>query len=285
MNKKLIIYTLVLFTIVISMLLLLNYGKNIVVRFYLEKTIKSTIDLRFAIEECSVSILNTDARIKNLTIFNPKEFKDKLMIDIAEIYIDFDTYALLKGKPYLRDLRINVDEIAIFKNKEGKLNLESLAVVKASEQEKNAAEISGVAIPAIRIDSFELKVKKVSYKDYSQALLPMIIEKDINVNERFENIENLSLVVRLILVEAIKKAAIEQLLTINLQALSRPINGIINSVRNISKGAAKIIQKTGNQKETANTVADSLKPKLPEQQPAGETLPAKETQINDTKSE
>lgn len=285
MNKKLIIYTLVLFTIVISMLLLLNYGKNIVVRFYLEKTIKSTIDLRFAIEECSVSILNTDARIKNLTIFNPKEFKDKLMIDIAEIYIDFDTYALLKGKPYLRDLRINVDEIAIFKNKEGKLNLESLAVVKASEQEKNAAEISGVAIPAIRIDSFELKVKKVSYKDYSQALLPMIIEKDINVNERFENIENLSLVVRLILVEAIKKAAIEQLLTINLQALSRPINGIINSVRNISKGAAKIIQKTGNQKETANTVADSLKPKLPEQQPAGETLPATETQINDTKSE
>ena len=267
------------------MLLLLNYGKNIVVRFYLEKTIKSTIDLRFAIEECSVSILNTDARIKNLTIFNPKEFKDKLMIDIAEIYIDFDTYALLKGKPYLRDLRINVDEIAIFKNKEGKLNLESLAVVKASEQEKNAAEISGVAIPAIRIDSFELKVKKVSYKDYSQALLPMIIEKDINVNERFENIENLSLVVRLILVEAIKKAAIEQLLTINLQVLSRPINGIINSVRNISKGAAKIIQKTGNQKETANTVADSLKPKLPEQQPAGETLPATETQINDTKSE
>lgn len=285
MNRKLIIYTLVLFTIVISMLLLLNYGKNIVVRFYLEKTIKSTIDLRFAIEECSVSILNTDARIKNLTIFNPKEFKDKLMIDIAEIYIDFDTYALLKGKPYLRDLRINVDEIAIFKNKEGKLNLESLAVVKASEQEKNAAEISGVAIPAIRIDSFELKVKKVSYKDYSQALLPMIIEKDINVNERFENIENLSLVVRLILVEAIKKAAIEQLLTINLQVLSRPINGIINSVRNISKGAAKIIQKTGNQKETANTVADSLKPKLPEQQPAGETLPATETQINDTKSE
>ena len=267
------------------MLLLLNYGKNIVVRFYLEKTIKSTIDLRFAIEECSVSILNTDARIKNLTIFNPKEFKDKLMIDIAEIYIDFDTYALLKGKPYLRDLRINVDEIAIFKNKEGKLNLESLAVVKASEQEKNAAEISGVAIPAIRIDSFELKVKKVSYKDYSQALLPMIIEKDINVNERFENIENLSLVVRLILVEAIKKAAIEQLLTINLQALSRPINGIINSVRNISKGAAKIIQKTGNHKETTNTVADSLKPKFPEQQPAGETLPATETQINDTKSE
>lgn len=231
----------------ICLILVISYGKGFIVKTFVERTIKGSLGLRFSIDECTVSLLNSDVRIKDLVILNPRNFQDKVMFDVTEIYADFDMLSLIKKKPRLKNLSISVDEIFIVKNKEGLLNLSALAVVKASREGKTARDISDNPIPLIKIDSFEFKVRRVVYKDYSQVISPVIIEKDVNINERIENVEDPAFIIRIILVEAVKKAALEQILSINLQALSKPVAKIINAAQQLGKGAITVTQQAGKQ--------------------------------------
>jgi len=198
MRKIISIIAIAVVTITASYLILSNQ-KDLLVRSRIERAVRGSCGLPFFISDCSVSVLNTDLRVKDMVILNPANYQDKVMLEIAQIYADIDASTLLKRKHNLKDLRIDVREINIIKNKEGEFNLNSLTVVKASETSKKARDISQVEMPKINIESFELKVKKVTFKDYSQPLLPMVIEKEVNISERFENIDDPAYIVRMIL--------------------------------------------------------------------------------------
>ncbi|MFC1807936.1 hypothetical protein ACFL0T_06175 [Candidatus Omnitrophota bacterium] len=263
MLKKILISIFVIIALAfITIAAAISFGKTIIPRSFIERTIKGTMDLRFSIGDCIVSVLNADVRVKDLVVLNPKSFQDKIMFDIREIYADFDVPSLFKRRAIFKDLRINIDDIFIIKSRDGTLNLESLTVVKASKQGEEASDISGGAKPEMRVENFEFKVKRVVYKDYSQAILPMIIEKEVNINERFENINDPALIIRIVLVEAIKKAALEQILPISIQAMSKPLLGIIEAGKGIGKGTISVMQQTGKQITEATKLVTGAKKKI-----------------------
>jgi uncharacterized protein involved in outer membrane biogenesis len=238
---------LILFVIVLVIVFLFSVSKNLAIKTAVEKIVENITGLRLVIEKFSVSLIKTTLGIKELLLFNPKGFTDKIMFDISEFYVDFDLPSLLRKELYLKHLRLNLSEIYIIKDKEGKLNLASLTVVKAQRQGEKPSDIAEEKPPKMRIDNFELKIKKVIYKDYSAGVTPRIIEANINLDEKFQNIDNPYSLVRIILVKAIEKAALAQFININLEMLAKPISTILESATQVTTGATKAAQDISKQ--------------------------------------
>ncbi|MBL7170454.1 MAG: hypothetical protein ISS46_00455 [Candidatus Omnitrophica bacterium] len=207
-------------------------------------------------EDFKIGVIKSNVDINEILILNPKGYADRIMFDVPAIYIDFNIPDLLKKKAHLKEMRVDVKEFTVIKSKDGDYNINSLKVVKIGKVEQSE-KIEVAGIPNIRIDNLTLKIGKIIYKDYSQRPSPVVWEFPVNIEERIENVEDLQSVVRIIVVEAIRKSALKQLIDINLERLVKPIRKTLENVKQVSgkvsdaakKSAAKTaetIKKTGS---------------------------------------
>jgi len=200
---------LVLVGVVVVIVVIVILGKNIIAKSAMSGAINAATGLRAEIGSMKVGVFNSRVDIEGLRLLNPEGFEEELMADIPTLYVDYDMGALLERKVHIEELRVNVREFVIVKNKDGKLNIDALKGMKAEEgkvEEKPTAPEK-----QIQIDSFELKVGKVVYKDYTQSP-PKVMEFPVNLDEKYENITDprkltYTLVARALLNTAIGKIA------------------------------------------------------------------------------
>ena len=147
MKKKWIVVVTILVT-----LLLLSVCKDMVIKVSVEKAVKIVTGLKLGIGSLNVGIVKSAVSIKNLRVFNPPQFKDSVMVNMPEIYVDYDLPAIFGGNVHLWDLRINLKEFVVVKNEKGELNLDSLKVVTAKKEGVKPEEKGGKA-PNIQIDN------------------------------------------------------------------------------------------------------------------------------------
>ena len=226
---------------VLAVLLALSLLKDMLIKVSVEKGVEIVTGLKLDIRSLNVGVFRSAVSIKGLRIFNPPQFKDRIMADIPEIYVDYDLPAILGGNIHLRDLRLDLKEFVVVKNAKGELNLNSLKVVSA-KKEGVKPETKGERAPDIRIDNFELKIGKAFYKDYSARGGPSIREFDVNINERYTNITNPYAVVSIIVVKALANTAIAGLANIDINGLSGTIMDSLSSSTKLSGTAAKVAQ-------------------------------------------
>ena len=84
----------------------------------------------------NVGIRNTLVSINNMKLYNPAGYTDKVMVDMPEIYIDYNLSSFLKRKAHLEEVRIDLKELTVIKDKKGKLNIDALKVVKDEKEVK-----------------------------------------------------------------------------------------------------------------------------------------------------
>ena len=216
-------------------LLVLSFFKDTIIKISVEKIVANVTGLRLKIKSMKVGILNSSVSIKGLRVFNPKNFPDKLMVDMPKIYVLYDLGAIMGGKIHLKDLNLDLKEFTVVKNSDGQLNLNSLKVVQA--QKTGAAPQGGeqAKVPEIQIDTLELKIGKVIYKDYSAGAIPVVKEYDINLNEQYTNITNPYTLVSLIVVKALMNTSIAGLANFDLQDMKGTINNTLNNAKNVKK--------------------------------------------------
>ena len=159
------------------------------------------------IDAFSFGIFTQAVNIKGFKLYNPKDFPKEVLLDIPTINVAYDLGALLRKKLHLSSVRIDLKEIGIVKNKEGKLNVDSLKVVeKASEtQGKKPAE----QMP-MQIDELILSIGRVVYSDYTVGAQPLVQVYDIDIKDKtYKNITSAQQLATLILSEPLKKTAIK----------------------------------------------------------------------------
>ena len=228
---------LVLLVGIIVVVFVLSFFKDIIIKTSVEKGVEIVTGLQMRVQSLKVGIINTLVGIRNLRLFNPPGFKDKIMLDMPEIYIDYDLGAILKGKIHLEEMRINMNEFMVVKNEKGVLNLDSLKVVQAQQHgAKPGAKEKGKA-PEIQIDSLELKIGKVIYKDYSQGGKPVVKEFPINLNESYKNITNPYSLVSLIVVKALMNTTIANLTGFDLQGLQGTVSDTLATAQKVAQEA------------------------------------------------
>ncbi|MDB4349548.1 hypothetical protein OAA99_01180, partial [Omnitrophica bacterium] len=119
---------------VIAILLVLSVVKNMVVKAAVEAGVEAVTGLPLKMKSLNVGIVRTLVGIKSLTLFNPKGYPDEVMLTMPEVYVDYNLLPIFKGKVHLQEMRINLKEFAVIKNKKGEVNLDSLKVVSAQKE-------------------------------------------------------------------------------------------------------------------------------------------------------
>lgn len=269
--KKLVI----IFISVVLCVLLLSVFKDLIVKISVEKGVALVTGLKLRIQSFEIGVVKTLIGIKDLKLFNPPGFKDRVMLDMPEIYVNYDLPAIIKGNIHLREMRLNMKEFTVVKNEKGLLNLDSLKVVKIEKENKKRKANDGDKILPIQIDSLELKIGKVIYKDYSRGPLPYVKEFNLNVDERYENIRDAYTLVSLVVVRALRNTTIANLADFDLGGLQNTILSTLQTAQKVvtetatgaQEVAAEAVKQTteltdetvkGTQ-ETVNSVEESVK--------------------------
>ena len=270
MKRKIIIIP----AIVLAILIALFFGKNMIIKTSVTAGVRAMTGLKLSIRSMDIGIFKTLIGINGLQLYNPSGFVDELMIDVPEIYVDYNLGAFMKGRTHLEEVRLNLKEFIIVKNEAGELNLDSLKVVKAEEEEEviDEGKKGGTKMPELQIDVLELRIDKVVYKDYSKGTPPKVKEYNVNINERFENITDPKTIVRLIIFKALKNTAIASLTNFDLGKLQKGLTGTIKKTAEmaletpgraieVGKEAGEKIKETA--RETVEKAADTIKKLFP----------------------
>lgn len=216
MNKA--VKTIVL---VVVVLVVLSVAKNTIAQSVLSGTLSKVAHVPVQIGSMNVGLLSSKIDIKRLKVYNPSGFPDRLMIDVPQIFIHFDPPALFKGQAHFKEVKLDLQEMTVVRNKDGKLNVDS---VKPTEKEKSeakekAAPEPGKSAPKLMIDKLSLSIGRVVYKDYSAGGEPAVQTFDINIKDReYTNIDNPATVVSLLMFEALTRTTLSSLANLDVSA-------------------------------------------------------------------
>ncbi|MFC1657867.1 hypothetical protein ACFL1D_00625 [Candidatus Omnitrophota bacterium] len=159
----------------------------------------------------SLGVVKRAIRIKDFKIYNPEGFPKGAIIDIPEISVDYSLLALLTGKLHARSVVFELKEVNVVKNKEGKLNVDSLRVAQAGKEPAAGSEKKpgpSKAMP-IQIDTLNLNMGKVVYTDMTAGEKPSVQVFEIGINKTYNNINSVQQLAALILTEPMKQTAIK----------------------------------------------------------------------------
>jgi hypothetical protein len=235
MKRKVVIIP----VIVLAILIALFFGKNVIIKASVTAGVRAMTGLKLSIRSMDIGIFKTLIGINELQLYNPSGFVDELMIDLPEIYVDYDLGAFMKGRTHLEEVRLHLKEFIVVKNEAGELNLDSLKIVKAEEEVINEGKKEKTKMPDLQIDLLELRIDKVVYKDYSKGTPPKAKEYNVNIDERFENITDPKTFGRLVILKALKNTTIARLANFDIEKLQRGISGTVK------KTAEKALQTPG----------------------------------------
>jgi uncharacterized protein involved in outer membrane biogenesis len=157
----------------------------------------------------SLSVIRQSIKISNFRMYNPKGFPKDILADIPRMSVSWDLPALISGKIHLRQLELVIKEIGMVKNKEGKLNVDSLKIAAEKSGEKKNKEPAKQL--AMRIDIVNLGMGRVVSRDYSVIGQPVVKVYDINLKKSYKNIASAQQLAALIITEPLKTAGIEGL--------------------------------------------------------------------------
>ena len=235
-------------------LIIVSAGKDLIIKTSVEKGVEMVTGLKLAIGGFRAGLLNSLVDIRNLKLHNPAGFKDPLMADVPRIYIAYDLPAYLRGVTHLKDVRLDLKEFIVVRNEKGVLNLDSLKVVQA---EKEGQKPGAAAKPReFRIDSLELKIGKVIYKDYSRGSQPLVKEFNLNINEKFSNLTDPYSVVSVVVVRALMNTSIANLANFDIGGLSGTVSGTLATAQEVTGQAVAAAQQTV---KTVTDTADAVK--------------------------
>ena len=217
-------------------------AKDIIVKTIFENTVEALSGLGISVKNIDVAIFKPAIRVDGMVILNPAPFKEKVMAEINQLYLDYDIVSGFKNDIHIRDMVLDVSLVGVVKTANGQNNLNSLKVVKALENiDKGKKNSNGM--PHIRIDRLHLKGGRVTYTDYTKAPYPAVSEFECRVDERYENITNPYELVSLVVSRSLVKTSPSSMIGFDLAPLQGNIHGVVSQGMEAFKGAYECLLK------------------------------------------
>jgi len=157
----------------------------------------------------SLSLIRQSIRISNFRMYNPRGFPRDILVNIPRLAVSWDLAALIRGKIHLKQLELEIKEIGMVKNKEGKLNVDSLKITAEKSGEKKKKGPTKQL--TMQIDIVNLGMGRVVSRDYSAKGQPIVKVYDINLKKSYKNITSAQQLAALIISEPLKAAGIQGL--------------------------------------------------------------------------
>ncbi|MDE2028840.1 MAG: hypothetical protein KGJ11_09915 [Candidatus Omnitrophica bacterium] len=185
---------------------ILSEAKDFLIKTSVDIASPKIIGAKVEIGSLSVGLLSHKIIIKNFRMYNPPGFPKQVFLVMPEVMVDVDVPQLLKGKMHFPYVVFNMDKVIIIKNKERKLNVDSLKIV---EEQQAANKGKPMKLPVFKIDTLDLNLGKVIVEDYTHAPPVRVLAYDVGVkNLKIRNINGIPKLVTIVLVEAMKPTAL-----------------------------------------------------------------------------
>ena len=216
--------------IVVAAFVAFSFVKNTIFQTAIGSVLSKAAHVPVSIGSTSVRFISSSINLKNIRFHNPKGFPGSIMVDIREVFIDFDPGALFKGRAHFEEVKLNLKEIVVVKNREGLLNVDAMKPTD-SERKKPKREARKGEPVKLQIDKLYLTVGRVIYKDYSAGGEPAIQTFDVGIQDReFRNIEDPAVVVNLIMFEALTRTTLSKLADLDLGTFKQGFSGGLDTV-------------------------------------------------------
>ena len=213
MIKKILFLLLFLFLIVTGIILTINTWLPTALAFGVRQiTVFPT-----SVHKTDFNLGGSTFGIYGLEIRNPHGFPKGKFVSIPEIYVDFNLpNFLISRRLHIQELRLNVEEVTIVKNKAGQSNISRLTSVRegkaeVSKEKKKLEKVKSPKELKFFVDTLVLTIRRVRFQDQTN---PFIGEKTIDLHIEQEVVHGLSSpadIVRLVVLRIIYKAALGNL--------------------------------------------------------------------------
>jgi hypothetical protein len=114
------------FRLLILLLVLLIAGillLDTIAKEIFEYKLAQSTGLEVKINSVNVGLLNPRLTVEGLVIYNRLEFGGSPLLDMPELHAEYDRDALWSQKVHLRLLRVNIAQISVIEDTNGRLNL------------------------------------------------------------------------------------------------------------------------------------------------------------------
>ncbi len=178
--------------------------KDLVIKNLIILAVSGATAAPASIDWFSLGLFSRKVKISGFSLYNPSGFSPSKMVYLSSMEIVYDAAAILRGRLHLPYARIELTEMGVEKNKNGRLNADSLKIARQENSGKPAKEMP------IQIDSLDLIIGKVVSRDYSSGeATPAISVYEININKTYKNISSVQQLAALIVAEPMKVAGIQ----------------------------------------------------------------------------
>ncbi len=200
-------------------------------------------------------------QISGLRIHNPEGFEEKIFLDAPEIYISVVLKeALKKEKIHLPEVRLNVQQVNIVKNKDGISNVQMLTSVGGQGAKPAAKPAEPKPAMPFQLDKLVLTMRQVQFYDPSglpAGLAPKNLSVDMNVNQEvFTDITDPKALINLILTKIFYGTTFGKLMGLSPDLLENSLKGGIATGQKLitTTGEAVAIQAEGAVRDVAGQV-------------------------------
>ena len=186
--------------IVIVSLGCITIFKNLIIRSVVTTAASRIIGAPVHMDGFSLNLLSSTINISGFKMYNPGGFQEGILVSCPKIKVIYDPATLFKQKRHFLLVEIDLKEMGLTKNNDGKLNVDSLKIVWQSK--------SSPPIP-MQIDLLTLNIGKIIYKDYTVGTEPSVRVYDVNRHKSYKGIPTAQQLVLLVLAEPMKVVAIK----------------------------------------------------------------------------
>jgi hypothetical protein len=202
------------------------------------------------VQALRVSVLKSVVEVQGFVLDNPPGFPERVMVDMPELVVAYRLGPLFARRLHLKTLRLHLKEIAVIRDRQGRLNLEAIQAVQGalrSNAEQGSAGVAGTTPSgtstsadgasrpfrkapqplAVQIDELDLRIGRVVYKDYSRSGSPLVQEFSLNLHERHRHITHPAGLAALIVSKALVHTTIGRLTSFDLGALKAQVGGVL----------------------------------------------------------
>jgi hypothetical protein len=177
----------------------LTIFKNLIIKSVVTTVASRITGAPVHMDRFSLNIFRSTINISGFKMYNPSGFPEGILVDCPQIKVIYDNTTLFKHKRHFLLVEIELKEMGLTTNKDGKLNVDSLKISRESA--------SSPDIP-MQIDLVTLSMGRIVHKDYTAGKEPIIRVHEVNRHNSYKGIPTAKQFAFLVLSEPLKAAAI-----------------------------------------------------------------------------
>jgi uncharacterized protein involved in outer membrane biogenesis len=152
--RRLIRWALFLFVVLVVLVVAAVLLLNTIVKQVVESRMRARTGMDARIGLIDVGLLSPTITVEHFKLYNTADFGGSVFIDMPELHLEYDPLAIRSGKLHFKLVRLDLAEVALVQDKNGRLNvldLENRSRSASRGKKSSAADLKFTGIDTLNL--------------------------------------------------------------------------------------------------------------------------------------